>query len=312
MGEAMNNTAIRIRTGKAVLLAGLCFSALLANAATVAVDCDAGNTIMAALSSVKPGDTVLVSGTCNEQVSFAPELVRITLDGQKKTTIQHPGKGAASPHTVFIRGKDIYIKGITVIGGLDGIHLAGPASAELDGNVVTKAARAGIHIDKGSVARILNNTVQESGAYGIDITGVSLAYIGVRIPRIPALAPNTIRNNGGPGINIERSSEAWIVGNTIAGNKGSGIVVHRNAHADVIANAINANGGDAITASFGSGINLRSEPRRDGPNQTAQENGGVGIRCTTGGYVDGPLGTLGGKQGAKAIENGCVDRVAKE
>ena len=300
-----------MRAGKAVLLAGLCFSALPANAATVSVDCDAGNTIAAALVDVKPGDTVLVSGTCKEQVSFNPELVRITLDGQKKTTIQHPGKGAASPHTVFIRGKDIFVKGITVVGGLDGIHLAGPASAELDGNVVVKAARAGIHADKGSIVRILNNTVQDSGAYGIDITGVSLAYIGVRIPRLPALSPNTIRNNGAHGINIERSSEAWIVGNTIADNKGSGIAVHRNAHADVMANVINANGGDAITASYGSGISLQSAPRKDGPNQTAQENGGVGIRCTTGGFVHGPLGTLAGKQGAKAIEHGCVDRVER-
>ncbi len=293
---------------KFIVLAGLCFSAL-ANAATVSVDCDAGNTIQAALANVKPGDTVLASGTCNEQVSFAPELVRITLDGQKKTTIQHPGKGAPSPHTVFIRGKDITVKGITVVGGLDGIHLAGPASAELDGNVVNKAARAGIHIDKGSIARILNNTVQESGAYGIDITGVSLAYIGVRIPRIPALSPNIIRNNGGAGINIERSSTAWIVGNTITNNKGSGIIVHRNSQADVMGNTINANGGDAITASFNAGVNLRSEPRKDGPNQTAQANSGTGIKCMVGGYVDGPLGTLAGAQGAKAIESGCVDRL---
>jgi nitrous oxidase accessory protein NosD len=300
---------IRAGTAKGAVVAGFCLAALAANAATVSVDCDAGGTIQAALGNVKPGDTVLASGTCKEQVSFNPELVRITLDGQKKTTIQHPGKGAASPHTVFIRGKDIFVKGITVVGGLDGIHLAGPASAELDGNVVVKAARAGIHADKGSIVRILNNTVEDSGAYGIDITGVSLAYIGVRIPRIPALSPNTIRNNGAAGINIERSSEAWIVGNTIAGNKGSGIAVHRNAHADVIANVINANGGDAISASYNAGINLRSEPRKDGPNQTAQENGGVAIRCTTGGFVDGPLGTLGGKQGAKAINHGCVDRL---
>ena len=283
--------------------------ALSVNAATVSVDCDAGNTITAALANVKPGDTVLASGTCNEQVSFAPEMVRITLDGQKKTTIQHPGKGAPSPHTVFIRGKDITIKGITVVGGLDGIHLAGPASAELDGNVVNKAARAGIHIDKGSIARILNNTVQDSGAYGIDITGVSLAYIGVRIPRIPALSPNTIRNNGAAGINIERSSTAWIVGNTISNNKGSGVFVHRNSQADVMGNVINGNGGDAITASFNAGVNLRSEPRKDGPNQTAQANSGAGIKCMIGGYVDGPIGTLAGTRGAKAIESGCVDRL---
>jgi parallel beta-helix repeat protein len=283
----------------------------LANAATVSVDCDAGDTITAALGNVKPGDTVLVSGTCNEQVSFAPEMVRITLDGQKKTTIQHPGKGAPSPHAVFIRGKDVTIKGITVVGGLDGIHLSGPASAELDGNVVSKAARAGIHIDKGSVVRVLDNTVQENGAFGIDITGISLAYIGVRIPRVPALSPNTIRNNGGPGINIERSSAAWIVGNTISNNKGSGIVVHRNSQADVMANAINANGGDAITASYNGGVNLKSEPRSDGPNQTAQNNGGAGIKCMVGGYVDGPLGTLAGTRGAKDFDNSCVDRVER-
>ena len=289
----------------------LCCIALAADAATVSVDCDAGNSINAAVGKVRPGDTILASGTCNEQVSFDAEVVRVTLDGQKKTTIQHPGKGAASPHTVFIRGKDIHVRGITVIGGLDGIHLAGPASAELDGNVVIKAARAGIHIDKGSIARILNNTVQDSGAYGIDITGVSLAYIGVRIPRLPALSPNTIRNNGAAGINIERGSVAWIVGNAISNNKGSGIIVHRNSQADVMANVINANGGDAITASFNAGVHLQSEPRKDGPNQTAQENGGVGIRCTTGGFVYGPAGTLSGKQGAKAFEQGCVDRASQ-
>ena len=43
---------------------------LPATAATLAVDCDAGNTITAALGSVKPGDTVLASGTCKEQASF--------------------------------------------------------------------------------------------------------------------------------------------------------------------------------------------------------------------------------------------------
>jgi parallel beta-helix repeat protein len=196
-----------------------------------------------------------------------------------------------------------------VIGGLDGIHLAGPASAEIDGAVVMKTTRAGIRIDKGSVVRILNTTVQDSGAMGIDISGVSIAYIGVRIPRLPALAPVTIRNSNGPGIHIERSSDAWIVGNTISNNKGSGIELHRHSRADVIANVISGNGGDAITASFGSGINLRSEPRKDGPNQTAEHNAGVGIRCTTGGYVDGPAGSLSGKQGAKVVESGCVDRL---
>src|SRR5689334_12538696 len=300
----MKPTTIRIRTA---VLAGLWACALPGLAASVSVDCDAGNAIKTALAGAKPGDTILVSGTCHEQVSFTPEMVRITLDGQKKTTIQHPGKSAPSPHAVFIRGKDITVKGVTVMGGLDGIHLSGPASAEIENDVVRKVAGRGIHIDKGSVARVLNTLVEDAGVVGIDVTGASYAYIGVRIPRVPALSPNTIRNNGGPGINIERTSGAWIVGNTITGNKGSGIEVHRNAQADVIANIINANGGDGITVSHGSGVNFKSEPRNEGSNETAQDNNGVGIRCSTGGYVDGPIGTLGGKQGAKAIGGGCVD-----
>ena len=296
---------------KRSLLAACCFSALSASAATVNVDCDAGNSVNAAVRSAKPGDTVLVSGTCKEQVSIPPEVVGVTVDGQKKTTIQHPGGNAPSPHVFYNRGKEIVIKGLTVTGGLDGIHLSGPASAVIDGNVVTKNSGRGIHIDKGSIARILNTTVEQSGLIGIDITGASYAYIGLFIPRVPALAPNTIRNNGGPGINIERTSGAWVVGNTISNNKGPGIALHRNAQADVIANVISGNGGDGITVSYGSGVNLNSEPRKDGPNQTAsgQPNAGAGIRCTIGGYVEGPLGTLSGAKGAKAFDSGCVDRV---
>ena len=299
------------RSCKRAIVAALVLAATVSHAATLTVDCDAGQTINGALAKVTPGDMVLVSGTCKEQVNIAPEIVRVTLDGQKKTTIVHPGGKAASPHALYNRGKEIIIKGFTVTGGLDGIHLSGPASVVIDGNVVTKNSGRGIHIDKGSIARILNTTVEDSGLIGIDITGASYAYIGVFIPRVPALSPNTIRNTAGPGINIERASGAWIVGNTITNNKGTGIVIHRNAQADVIANVINANGGDAVNVSYGSGVNLESAPRRDGPNQTAQgqDNGGVGIRCTVGGYVEGPLGTLAGAKGAKAFDSGCVDRV---
>lgn len=127
-----------------------------------------------------------------------------------------------------------------------------------------------------------------------------------------ALAPNTIRNNGGPGINIERTSGAWIVGNTITNNKESGIAVHRNAQADVLGNVINSNGGDAIAVSYNSGVNFSSEPRKDGPNRTdaGQNNGGAGIKCSVGGYVDGPSGTLAGARGAKEFDKSCVDRTA--
>jgi parallel beta-helix repeat protein len=311
----MDKPTIRARTGRAALLIHLCLSTIYAEAATVKIDCDAGGTVAGGLNSLKPGDTLLVNGTCKEQVTIPTEISRITLDGQSKSTIQYPGS-IVTPgvgHAVFIRGNEITIKGFTVTGGRDGIHLSGPASAVIDGNAIVNNLR-GIHLDKGSVAQIINNMIENNRGAGIDISEQSYARIGFIIPPSPTLAPNTIQNNGGHGINIERGSSAWIVGNTINNNKGSGIAVNRSSQADIVANRINANGSDAITASHNAGVNLRSEssPRREGPNQTAStlKNGGVGIRCAIGGYVDGPLGTLVGTQGVKEFDSTCVDRVA--
>ena len=53
------------------LATALAFAAANANAATLNVDCDQGNTINGALAKVAPGDTILVSGTCKEQVNIA-------------------------------------------------------------------------------------------------------------------------------------------------------------------------------------------------------------------------------------------------
>ena len=127
----MVKIALFHNAANATVVATLCVWAALAGAATISVDCDAGNTIMGVLGGLKPGDTVLVSGTCKEHVNIAPEMVRVTFDGQKKTTIQHPGGPATSPHAVYIRAKEITFKGFTVTGGQDGIHLSGPASAVL-------------------------------------------------------------------------------------------------------------------------------------------------------------------------------------
>ena len=54
------------------------------------VDCDAGEEIQQKIALAKPGDTVLVSGTCRENLAISSEVVRITLDDQEKAVIQAP------------------------------------------------------------------------------------------------------------------------------------------------------------------------------------------------------------------------------
>lgn len=285
-------------------------------AGPVRVDCDAGGTIGSKLGTVNPGDTILISGTCRETVVIPPEMARVTLDGQGKATIAHPEGGAtlgAARHTVFIRGRGITIRGFRITGGEDGIHLSGPAHAVIDGNVISHNRGRGVHLDKASVAQLVSNTIEDNGGVGIHVTEQSYARIGFLIPPDRMVRPNTIQNNGGGGVQVERSSSAWIVGNTIAGNQGPGVAVDRGSEADVVGNTINGNRGDGVVVTHNAGVNLQSggSPRSEGPNHTdpGAKNSGVGIRCSIGGYVDGPMGTLTGMQGAKQFDNSCIDRV---
>ena len=304
-----------MRPSLALAVACVWFTTSGSRRAAITVDCDAGSTIGAALGRAQPGDTIFVSGTCKESVVIPAELVRVTLDGRRQATIRHPGGTPSGParHTVFIRGKGITVTGFRITSGEDGVHLSGPAHAVIDGNVITQNRGRGIHLDKSSVAQIVNNSIVDNGGVGIHVTEQSYARIGFLVPPDEMLRPNTIQDNGGGGIQVERASSAWIVGNTIVGNKGPGIAIDRGSETDIVANLINGNSGDAITVTHNSGVNLQSQgsPRREGPNRTdpAVKNGGVGIRCSIGGYVDGPLGTLMGMEGAKAFDKTCVDRL---
>jgi parallel beta-helix repeat protein len=312
----VRSSLMSARISAVIICLGLSLHALAAEAATISIDCDTGASITKAISGLKTGDTLVVSGTCRESVLIPPDAVGITLDGQGKATIQHLGGVASGPaaHGIYVRGRAITITGFTVKGAVDGIHLSGPAHAVIDGNVVLENRDRGIHVDKGSIAQIARNTVRNNGGAGINVTEQSYARIGFLIPPDERPRPNTIQNNGGSGIHVDRGSNAWIVGNTISRNAGAGVTVDRNSHADVVGNAITGNGGDGIAVTHNSGVNFASEgtARREGPNETdsADRNGSAGVRCSVGGYVRGPLGTLTGKRGAKEIDRTCVDRAA--
>lgn len=45
------------------------------------------------IAIAQPGDTILVSGNCSENLAVPVETARITIDGQGKTVITAPAKG---------------------------------------------------------------------------------------------------------------------------------------------------------------------------------------------------------------------------
>lgn len=276
-------------------------------AATTQVDCPSSS-LQAAIDKAKPGDTLLVTGSCKENLTILEETVRVVLDGQRNATISGPD---ASKANVVVRGRGITIKGFTITGGRDGIEVTQGGYALIDGNTLQGAARSGITVNRGSGTVILNNTVQNNGVDGIAVTGISDAIVGFRSIADKTASPNIVQNNGRNGVRVARSSTARIIGNTITDNKRAGVAIEGASQADIGANTINANGGDGILVAGNSMVNLGSDSGSglfQRPNTSGAPNSGFGIRCSINSSADGRLGALNGSKGAKDFtETGCID-----
>src|SRR5688572_23538168 len=72
---------------RTVLLALVISATAPTSAATITVDCNNGGAIEAALRKLRPGDALLVQGTCRENVLIQSEINGIAIDGQGRATI---------------------------------------------------------------------------------------------------------------------------------------------------------------------------------------------------------------------------------
>lgn len=278
----------------------------IGTAATIPVDCSSGS-LQAAVDKAKPGDTLVVTGTCNENVRIPEQFAKITLDGGKAATVN--GKDP-NRHSIEIRGRGITIKGFTVTGGRSGVAVGWGGSALIDGNTIQNTGAHGVTVHHGSSAAIINNAIQRNAGIGIEVTENSSARIGIMGPPDRVARPNTVHNNEREGIYVFRSSTALIVGNQINDNRCAGIIVDRASHAEIASNTISNNGEDGVGVGKASNVDLGSNTGTgilNLPNTAAVPNGGFGIRCAGGGTVDGRAGSLTGKRGPKALESSCVD-----
>jgi len=129
-----------IRGFVALLMAFVWLLPSVANADPHKLTCGKEKTIGKALHELKPGDTLLVSGTCNENVEIPAEVHRITLDGQGTATINGGPPTLTGPNVVLIRGTGITIKGFTITGGRDGGSMGtltgGSGATNFDGTCI--------------------------------------------------------------------------------------------------------------------------------------------------------------------------------
>jgi parallel beta-helix repeat protein len=271
------------------------------------VSCSSGQTIGDALNDMRPGDVLLINGTCNENLVIGNQFRNITLDGQGTATIN--GTDATTP-TILSSGRAITIRGLTVTGGSSGIWVFAGGTALINGNKIQNTGGTGIVVAGRSFVRLINSVVSNNPSDGVVISENSAARIGYSSGTDVAPSPNTIDSNDGDGISVSRSSSAEIIGNIISNNDGDGVVVARGSHAYIAKNSIDGNTADGIFIEENSGVNLGRDTTSsffDEPNTTTVNNGGFGIECSLGAYANGRLGSLNGNTGAQSFSANCIN-----
>jgi parallel beta helix pectate lyase-like protein len=281
------------------------------------VDCSLGQTLTATLARVGPGDTILVRGTCSENVFISNGAGRfsgVTLDGQGTAVISGPD---ATLDTIEATGISAFtIKGLTITGGFDGLAANTMSQLSIDHVTVQNTGRHGIHIQRGSsMVAITNSTIQNNPQNGVIVNENSYARVGFGMGVGASqgdTGPCSILGNGGHGVRVQRASSARIYSSTISGNLSDGIHIESDSYAEVASNVIDGNAKNGVFVSENSVLHLGNATgakNEDNPNTTVVANGVFGLTASWGAYVQGRLGTLTGVSGASSFTHGAVNNL---
>src|SRR5262245_33494205 len=165
-----------------------------ADPAVKKVKCDKGQTLTEALRKAKPGDTLQVTGTCQERVTITTD--RLTLDGGGSAVLDGGGGGPTE------------FEGVVTIDGVQGVTLTG--------FTIQNGPGEGILSQHGAAFAVQQTTVQQNAAAGIAVADGSTAD----------LTDCTIQGNGG-GIDVFTSSSAILRGDiSISQNTSDGATVN--------------------------------------------------------------------------------------
>jgi hypothetical protein len=216
-----------------------------ADSAAQKVKCDTGQTLTEALRKAKPGDTLQVTGTCQERVTITTD--RLTLDG---------GGG----------GSTELFEAVVTVDGMQGVTLMG--------FTIQNGPSLGILGVGGAAFVVQDTTVQNNGRAGIFLNNNSSAE----------LIDVEVKDSGGIGIAVQNNSTAVFKGNISSTGSGSnGIAVQSGSTLEIRGASVQAidNGGNGVDIGDSQAI-IFGYPESQGSILTAQNNGSDGIFVATG------------------------------
>ena len=276
------------------LLAFLWTAPGIARANTVTVNCSGKGkiqTITAALASLpaKEPNTILVQGTCNENVNITT-IDHLTITGDSTTVLN-----ALDPNTATITvldSQDLTLNNLVINGstnvdgvdcwdgtvcrlnnvtiqhaGIDGLEAGSRSSLVVTDCQIQNNGGLGIWVGEGSHLLVLGTTIQSNALDGISIGMGAVVHLDVDSANLG----NTIRNNLGNGISSFRGTVqiTYTANSTISGNSGDGVMLQGASAANIGAVTIINNQGHGIRigdlsfarfAHGGSFVNSNSTP----------------------------------------------------
>lgn len=288
-------------TKATLYLTGLLFGVLglvavssQSEARTINVNCPK-KSLQSAVNAARPGDTVNVSGACNEQVTVNTR--GITLNGGGTAVLD--GAGLGSRPGFRVQAINVVIIGFTI---------------------QNNASHAGVQVRRGGAAIIRSNTIT-GNLWGILVNQNGYAVIGSGssvhdLAGAPGSQGNTINANLSVGIIIRQASSADIFHNSINNNVNHGIRLNELGTADIDGNQITGHTATAtsagISVSWNSSARLANDPNHggdpvEGPEPNLINGNSVGVQCNSGGVVRGrPQDFTGGNTDDANVSGSCV------
>lgn len=253
----------------------------------VFVDCDAGDTVGAALDQAQTHIgpvNIVVSGICEETIAINRDDV--TVSGQYETDgLRGPFSGDAGATVSIGASHRVRLLNMTVMGGADGIAAGTGASFEADGVTVRDVFYWGIRVDKGASANLRNCTVENATNGGVAAFGgsVDMSYCtttgnGVGLwaafgGTISAWNVDVVDNLGN-GVFLFDAASLWINDSRISNNVDFGIHAMAGAMVSVENGSIVANNGAVgVQASVGSSLRIGGQSLVEGNSGGINANG---------------------------------------
>jgi len=206
------------------------------NSKTRKINCDANTnkTINKLIKRSRPGDIILIRGTCVENINLNKG---VTLDGRGTGSIISEDPTVA---TISVSARNATIKGLVLDSAIDGtqIYITDRSLVTIENNDIGNASAYGIAVFDASSASVVGNRIYGNGT-GVFAAETSTLRIGFKSLSVDEVLPNIIESNNN-GVVIARAF-ANISGNQIINNFNIGVVIARSASARVAGNEISGN-----------------------------------------------------------------------